>query len=173
MNRFCIASLLPLAALAVTITGAQASPTSCSAPIYHQYDFWVGDWTVTNKQGKVVGTDSVTRQLDGCVVYERYIDAGDKSVGIGMSSAQPGNKTWHQTFMDDSGVVVTLDGTFHDGVMELRGTNYPAGGAVMSDALWIPHGSVVEEIWKVSTDAGRTWKVRFDGFFHRRGKGTA
>jgi hypothetical protein len=166
--RILVAISLVFLAQAITATAASPPPGPCTASVYHQFDFWIGEWTVKNKKGNVVGADTVTKQLNGCVVYERYVDAGDKSVGIGLSGVQLGNNTWHQTFMDDGGVVVTLDGTFHAGMMELRGTNYPSGAPLMSDGIWIPHGDVVEEIWKVSMDGGRTWKVRFDGLFHRQ-----
>ncbi len=173
VNRLTGFGILLLALLIVTKTTGHGSPVVCTAPIYHQFDFWVGQWTVTNSSGKVVGTDTVTRELNGCIIYERYVDAGDNSVGIGLSGVQFGNRAWHQTFMDDAGAVITLDGSFHNGKMELRGTNYPAGSPLMSDGIWMLHGNVVEEIWKVSTDGGRTWKVRFDGFFHRRDARTA
>jgi hypothetical protein len=166
--QISLASVLTFAACPNAQVMASSPVAPCSAPIYHQFDFWLGDWTVTNAKNKVIGVDSVTRRLGGCVIYERYVDAGDKSVGIGLSGVQIGNATWHQTFMDDEGTVVTLDGRWHNGIMELRGKNFPAGRPLLSDGIWIPKNGVVEEVWKVSTDGGRTWKVRFDGFFHKR-----
>lgn len=152
-----IASILALAPL--------PSPAACDAPIYHQFDFWIGTWRVTDAHGKLLGYDSVSKRLDGCVIYEEYHDAGDPSVGIGMSYDR-GRARWHQDFMDDAGFVLTLDGALQNGAMILEGTDYINGRPRLNRGTWSRHGDVVEELWQISTDGGKSWKTHFDGWFH-------
>lgn len=37
----------------------------CTAPEHSQFDFWVGEWSVTDGEGKVVGTNTIEKILDG------------------------------------------------------------------------------------------------------------
>jgi hypothetical protein len=51
-----------------------SKPAACTAPEYHQFDFWVGDWDAfdfDNPTTKVARTQ-VDRILDGCVLGENY-----------------------------------------------------------------------------------------------------
>jgi len=140
---------------------------ACEAPPYHQFDFWIGSWRVTDAHGKLRGHDFVSRRLQGCAIYEEYHDANDPSVGIGMTTYDAGRRRWHQDFMDDTGFFLMLDGSFHNGAMTLEGTDYPNGKPQLNRGTWTRRGDVVEELWQVSVDGGKTWRTKFDGFFHR------
>ncbi len=65
--------LLSMASLgAKSVTSA-----SCSAPEYHEFDFWLGDWDsfdfgTSKKDARV----RVSRILDGCVIHEDYQSVG-------------------------------------------------------------------------------------------------
>lgn len=59
-------------ALAVTVEASPApspaaTPAPCSAPEYRQFDFWIGRWNVYGPDGRLAGTNDVTREFDGCV----------------------------------------------------------------------------------------------------------
>jgi hypothetical protein len=156
-----------VAAAALFCAAAAPAAAACTAPAYHQFDFWVGKWRVTDAHGRLLGYDTVSKMLGGCVIYEKYEDAGDPSVGIGMTAygMRPGQ--WHQDFMDDTGFVLALDGSLQHGAMVLTGTNYVRGKRVLNRGVWTPRGNLVEELWTVSSDGGHTWKTQFDGWFHR------
>jgi hypothetical protein len=140
---------------------------ACTSPVYSQFDFWVGHWRVTDARGKLLGYDDVTKRLDGCVVYEEYRDAIHPSLGIGMTGYEEGRGRWHQDFMDDGGFVLALDGSLQEGKMILNGTDYVNGKPRLNRGVWTRRGDEVEELWTISLDGGRTWKTRFDGWFHR------
>ena len=147
---------------------AQAADT-CHSAAYHQFDFFVGSWSVTTQAGKKIGTDEVTKEYGGCVIVEKWHDAGDPGGGIGLTGYQIGRKTWHQDFMDDGGFVLSIDGALIGTQMIMRGTDYPSDGkSRLHRVTWTPRrdGSV-EELWKTSDDGGKTWRVHFDGIFRR------
>ncbi|MGA7092429.1 MAG: hypothetical protein WBX23_00210 [Candidatus Cybelea sp.] len=139
---------------------------ACGAPVYHQFDFWVGTWRVTDARGKLLGRDIVSKRLSGCIVYEEYHDADVPSVGIGMTGYERGRARWHQDFMDDNGFVLALDGRLQGGAMVLEGTDFAGGKVRLNRGIWSRHGGLVEELWQISTDGGKTWRTRFDGWFH-------
>jgi hypothetical protein len=170
-RRIEYASTMKPLALWLAFCGMACLPArasaACTSPVYSQFDFWVGHWRVTDARGKVVGYDDVTKRLDGCIVYEEYHDAMHPSLGIGMTGYEAGLRRWHQDFMDDGGFVLALDGSMQKGEMILNGTDYVHGKTRLNRGVWNRRGDEVEELWTISLDGGRTWKTRFDGWFHR------
>ena len=84
-------------------------PKACSASAYRQFDFWLGEWEVRNPKDEVVGSNTIRRILTGCVLHESWIGA---SGGGGQSHNIYNMQTeqWHQTWVDDSGRLLQLDG---------------------------------------------------------------
>jgi hypothetical protein len=166
LPRFVLS--IVISAIATGVPAAARAAACTSAP-YHQFDFFVGHWDVYDAAGKFQGTDLVEKRINGCAIYEQYTNP-DGSVGIGLSAYQAEPKTWHQDFMSQSGLVVSLDGRPSiRAAMVLSGEDYPADGSRRLDkGVWLVKSGVVEETWTVSTDGGKTWKTLFDGFFHRK-----
>lgn len=140
---------------------------ACLTPVYHQFDFWIGNWRVTDVHGKLLGHDYISKRLKNCTIYEEYHDADDPSAGEGFTSYDAGRRQWHQSFVDDTGFVLDLDGGLRNGAMVLEGTDYVNGRPRLNRGTWSKRGDAVEELWQISMDGGRTWKTRFDGWFHR------
>src|SRR5215467_6478116 len=44
----------------------------CLAPRFRQFDFWLGDWSVSNAANPFVGINPVTSELGGCVLEEHW-----------------------------------------------------------------------------------------------------
>jgi hypothetical protein len=153
--------------LYATMTPAGATAT-CSGSVYHQLDFFVGDWIVTDKDGKQFATDRVSKEFGGCVVWEQWF-GGSGSRGAGYSGYDEARRRWVQTFMDNRGTVLVFEGNPDESTFVLEGPSYPKPGVVEKNRVIfrsLPQG-VVEEYW-TTTDAGGKTKVVFDGFFHRR-----
>jgi hypothetical protein len=141
----------------------------CSAPEHRQFDFWVGDWTVMGADGKLAGTNTVERLLDGCVIAEHWTGAGGTH-GTSLNAYDSTTKRWHQTWVDDRGTVLLLDGRFAHDTMTL--TN---GTTTINRIRWTrEHGDAdrVRQIWDLSPDGGKTWQLLFNGLYVRRAKGT-
>lgn len=145
-------------------------PAACSASAYRQFDFWIGDWDVTNPQGAVAGTNTITRILNGCVLHESWTGAaGNKGESHNIYSLQTGQ--WHQTWVDASGTLLLLDGGLDaDGKMVMRGKTKGQGGQeVLNEISWEPLASgQVRQMWRTSTDAGANWQVVFNGLYTRK-----
>ena len=70
MFRFLAVALV--SAIAACAAPAAARAAVCSSAAYHQFDFFVGHWTVYDEKGHFAGHDDVEKRLNGCVVYEQY-----------------------------------------------------------------------------------------------------
>jgi len=155
-------SLLPLAAT----TGA-GLPSSCADPAYRQFDFWVGDWNVTNPTGALAGRDRVEKLFGGCVLKETWTGLQGGG-GTSLNIYDAPRKLWHQTWTDSMGTLLVLEGGLKDGKMVLSGDQVqPDGSHLLNRITWAPKDGTVRQTWDVSKDAGKSWKVVFDGTYKK------
>ncbi len=151
--------------------GTAAPPALCSSPECHQFDFWIGDWEVRTPKGALAGTNRVVAIVGGCVIQENWVGARGMS-GTSINMYVPSTRTWHQTWLDDHGTLLLLDGQFKDGAMVLTGETSAAGSSgqkALQRITWtqLPGGKV-RQLWETSSDAGKTWTVAFDGTYSRK-----
>jgi hypothetical protein len=155
---------------APTLRSARAASEACSAPDYRQFDFWLGQWEVQTPDGKHAGTNNITRILGGCVLQEHWSGAkGMHGTSFNIYDAAAGR--WHQTWVDDRGTLLTLDGRLENGAMVLRGETHGHDGVTMTQRItWskLANGHV-RQLWEASRDGGGTWQVVFDGIYIKRG----
>lgn len=170
-NLLVLALLLPLS-LAAQQTEPESPPAeqACSATEYRQFDFWIGDWNVT-ANGVPAGTNSIHPVHKGCALKENWQSAGEGGVsGSSFNIFDKATGRWHQTWVDDSGTLLELDGGLVDGVMVLKGQRPARDGSGMAQhrISWTPNpdGSV-RQLWEASKDEGESWAVLFDGLYQR------
>jgi hypothetical protein len=146
------------------------SPPGCDAAVRRQFDFWVGDWSVT-VGGKPAGDNRIEKILGGCALLENWTGAGGMS-GKSLNFYDPQRDQWHQTWVDDRGGSLGLDGKFADGRMVLTGSakNPQTGKTTINRIIWTPlPADRVRQVWETSSD-GQSWTVAFDGLYTRRKK---
>ena len=147
MTKPILFTALVALALACTVHAdegsAPAPPKACAAPEFRQFDFWLGDWNVADPKG---GTGSSFNIYDAT------------------------NKRWHQTWVDNDGTLLELEGGIVDGKMVLDGPGKgPKGEAVTNRIAWekLADGRV-RQTWTVSSDGGKTWTTAFDGYYSKK-----
>jgi hypothetical protein len=156
-------------AMPVAGAGAQtSSPPPCSSAEFHQFDFWIGKWTVTDSAGKQLGTNEIISVSGGCGLLENWQDTGSGSgKSLNMYEASAGH--WTQTWVGSGGGVLRLSGGLQDGKMVLGDDRVTARGPVKDRITWtpLPDGRV-RQTWDISTDGGATWQTTFDGYYAHR-----
>lgn len=147
-------------------SGGQSTKPACSDPINHQFDFWIGRWNVT-EHGKPAGTSHIEQILDGCALLENWSGA-QGGAGKSLNFYDPADGLWHQTWVDQSGSVLNLAGSFKDGAMRLEGRR-PASKqqpALRHRITWTPKGGgKVRQLWESSPVDQDDWRVQFDGIY--------
>ena len=141
----------------------QAAPPPCDSPEHHQFDFWIGDWQVHRPDGALAGINRITREYGGCVIHERYA-TGKGYSGESLNVYDAARKVWHQTWVDDSGLLLTIEGRWNGKSMVLEGLAPDSGGAMVKQRItWTPNSDgSVRQLWETA-DAKGAWTVAFDG----------
>jgi len=144
-------------------------PPACSGPEFRQFDFWLGDWDVKLPNGKVAGTNSIKSILDGCVLQESWEGSG-KVRGHSFNIYDAAAKRWHQTWVDNGGTLLNLNGGLEGGKMVLAGDSMDEKGTTVKNRItWTPiDADHVRQLWETSSDSGKTWEVAFDGMYTKR-----
>ena len=158
--------LLGLLLLASSVAAAPATPTPCSGPEFHQFDFWIGSWIVKDDKGQMLGTNDVTVIQDGCVLQEHW-KGTDGSAGTSFNIYYAPTGRWHQTWVDSQGGLLRMDGGIVNGAMVLQGQRVGKRfKSVIDKITWtpLPDGRV-RQFWQASVDGGKTWKPIFDGYY--------
>ena len=151
---------------------AQQAKPSCSDPGYRQFDFWVGDWEVTDSTGKAVyGNNRITLEEGKCLVHEHWTGSRG-GTGQSLNFRDPHTGRWSQVWVGNDGLILNISGGLEVQAMVLTGEGMTMQGKqkALHRASWtpLPDGRV-RQYWQQSTDAGKTWTVVFDGWYRRKG----
>lgn len=139
---------------------AQNGQSPCSSPKAHEFDFWLGEWTVyQNGTDKIVGYNSITSVAGGCGLQENWKDITGSSIGTSLNKYAFRKSKWQQFWIDNSGLTLELEGEYKDSKMILVNAT--------SKITWFNNtDGTVRQLWEQTTD-GKTWTVAFDGLYKK------
>ena len=109
-----------LAALLVqTASPPTPPPPACTGPEHRQFDFWVGEWTVTpTGKANVVASSLIEKLYGGCAVRENWMPLKG-TAGGSLNNYYDGQ--WRQTWVDAANSRVDFTGGLVDGKMVMTG----------------------------------------------------
>jgi tetratricopeptide (TPR) repeat protein len=146
---------------------AEKRLTPCASDEYRQFDFWLGTWDVESPQGQPLGTNTVERNLDGCLLTERW-ESVTGSLGLSINYYDRETGTWTQTYRDNAGNVSAwpdLSGGLRAGAMVLENRDDPESWTRWT---WTPQpDGRVRQMAETSSDQGETWTVVWDSYYVR------
>jgi hypothetical protein len=163
-----LATVFVLAWSSAALAQDGSQPAPCSSSEYRQFDFWLGEWKVTDRDGKLLGHNRITSTLGGCALEENWKSANGRSIGSSYNIYDRGREVWHQTWIDNSGLLLTIEGGIRDGSMVLEGLAQGPKGESRQRITWtlLPDGRV-RQLWE-SAPPGGEFKTAFEGFYARR-----
>ncbi|WMS86540.1 hypothetical protein [Pleionea litopenaei] len=162
MNSHTVKMVLSLCFI---LMATMASAT-CNSEMSKQFDFWLGDWKVFDKDGKLVGNNLIQKAQNGCVITELYsTEKGYSGQSINIFDAT--RKVWHQTWVDNKGGLLVLEGKWNGQAMLLTGqTQAQDGNTLLQKIKWTPKSDgSVHQHWQVSKDKGQHWEDAFYGVY--------
>ena len=150
-----------------SLFSAQQKP--CTAQEYRQFDFWIGAWEVKDINGKVVGNNKIFPILEGCALSENWTSIAGNP-GTSYNFYDHAENKWHQTWIDQTGGALYLDGGLVGSNMVLKGYR-PSNdeGNALHQITWTPMpDGRVKQHWQVSSNEGKIWKDVFIGFYNKK-----
>jgi hypothetical protein len=151
--------------MAIFVIAQNQNQSPCSNPKAHEFDFWIGNWTVyQNGTDKVVGYNNIVPVAAGCGIQENWKDVTGSSIGTSLNKYAFAKGKWQQFWIDNSGTTLELEGNFADNKMILTGQS----GDTTEKITWFKNADgTVRQLWEQSKDKGTTWIMAFDGLYKK------
>ncbi len=148
----------------VILTGPTCGPEA------RQFDFWLGEWSVTGPKGKHVGDSSIQKILGGCVILENW-SAGANGAGKSFNTYDTATKTWRQSWVDAQGNHADFDkGVWTEPSLVFEGHNPSPKNepAIQRFTFTRLDANNVRQMQEESIDGGKTWYVSYDFHYTRK-----
>lgn len=167
-------SMMFFLSLACLNATAQINAQPCSSPEASQFDFWLGDWTLTWSD-TLHGTNHVEKIMGGCTVQENFTDPSINYLGKSWTVYNKNYNHWQQTWVDNQGGYIALTGGRAGDSMVLTTAersvsgNLSATGKIISRMVFYNISSdSFSWNWEASTDGGKTWKINWHIQYRRK-----
>ncbi|GHF27279.1 hypothetical protein GCM10017044_22910 [Kordiimonas sediminis] len=153
-------------------THAQATADNiCDAPPFHDFDFWLGDWEVTDAStGKVAGENTIVSIENNCALLETWTSATG-GTGRSLNFYNPESGKWRQLWISAGAYSIDFDGGLKDGSMVLEGTiwYYQNNQTEQFRGTWtlLEDGSVRQFMEQYNRQTNM-WDVWFNGIYKRK-----
>ncbi len=136
-------------------------PKPCTSEEYQAFDFWLGEWRVTApKQKTPPATSIITKANNGCSIHEKYTTSSGYT-GNSINFYDSGTKKWHQTWIDNQGAPLYLNGEYKNNAMVLTNDQ--------NRITWrLLENKQVNQVWETTKDKGKTWQIIFNGFYTKK-----
>jgi hypothetical protein len=156
---------------AIALAQEQQQPAySCDTTVQHrQFDFWLGQWEVTDKAGNTVyGHNEISKHNGGCLLLEQWRSSRG-GTGSSINYYDPVQGQWHQDWVDASSIIHTAGGINDAGAMVMQGTityleeqreaGFRASWISLSDGR-------VRQTFEEQDEQGR-WQPWFEGYYRQ------
>lgn len=143
--------------------------SACSSPEASQFDFWIGEWELSWND-TLHGINSITKEMNDCVVHEHFNDPKNKYSGSSWSVYNVQTHQWQQTWVDNSGGYIVLTGGMNGNRMVLTTSESKTNtGSIIHQMIFynISHNAF-DWNWEASADQGKTWEVKWKIHYHRK-----
>lgn len=152
------------------VVGQNTEEYPCCSDEHRQFDFWIGEWTVYDTTGNLLGTNNIFLGQDNCLMIENWKSANSNFSGTSYNFYDSNNKTWNQTWVDNQSSNLDLKGIFVGGKMilrtELRENN--SGVKFYHQISWTPNDDgTVTQRWDVLSEQDSLLNTAFLGIYKK------
>lgn len=152
----------------ITTQNKESNQCNCCTEKHQQFDFWIGSWDVYNTDGKLVGTNTISKNYGDCMLKEEWISTGTNR-GTSTNYYNKSDDNWNQVWVDNSGYNLVLKGKFTNGKMILKSKiAQNKKGNYYNQITWIPNddGSVTQ-LWEQFKPSGSLIQEVFKGIYKK------
>jgi len=149
---------------------AQTNTCNCCTEDHKAFDFWVGQWTVTNSDGSIAGENSIQKIQDNCILLEQWTSAKGNFTGTSQNFYNLQTKQWEQLWIDNQGGHLKLKGNRKGNQMVMRTEDQTnkEGKSFFHRITWTKNDDgTVRQLWETITD-GKEITIAFDGLYKKK-----
>ena len=142
----------------------------CSSKEYAQFDFWIGEWEVTNPDGSKAGENRIEKIQGECVLKENWTSATPGYTGTSYNFYNAAKKQWEQIWVDNQGGNLHLKGHRKGNKMILRTDDLinQEGKIFYHQITWTANkDGTVRQYWETFVE-GVDVSVAFNGLYKRK-----
>lgn len=148
---------------------SDSSACICCLSPFTDFDFWTGEWQVTDTAGTFLGTNQIQRHLDQCLLLENWTSGGINR-GKSINYYDPSDQKWHQTWIDNQGTILHLSGGLEEDGMVME-SPWQTGSKVARykhRITWAPQsdGRVIQS-WDMLDAEGQVLQTLFRGIYSK------
>lgn len=146
-----------------------AQQNNCGSEKYNEFDFWIGSWEVFDEKGKLLGTNTITKKYDNCVLTESWVSSG-KNKGTSINFYNRNDNSWNQIWVDNSGYTLSLKGKLENGVMVLKSDiQKNKKGNYYNQISWtLNNDESVTQLWEVFSEKHVKISEAFKGIYKKK-----
>jgi tetratricopeptide (TPR) repeat protein len=158
---------------AALVERAKRAQTPCRyAPEHRQFDFWIGEWSVTKaKDESPAGDSRIELSLGDCVIVENWTSKNTTYAGKSYNVYNTDAQRWEQFWVDNSAGMIHFIGSLKDGAMDFYTEDVvqPDGTTYKRHLRFFRLGpDKVRQYSQGSTDHGKTWTDEYDFIYTRK-----
>ena len=159
-----------------SLTSSAATPQSpcLNDPAYNGWDFWLGDWVVHDKAGKLQGHNSISKSANGCLIDERWTSVNNIT-GYSLNYYNPVTKLWSQKWVSAGSVIEYSGAQTEPNELVLEGFLYNQSNKTKSGfkGTWtLLDDGRVRQLFEIYNDDKKAWNVWFDGYYTKQTSST-
>ena len=156
--------------LVVNYSMAQTNACNCCTENHQAFDFWIGEWMVTNPDGSKAGENSIKKIQDNCILQENWTSAKGNFTGTSNNFYNYKTKQWEQIWVDNQGQSLHLKGNRKGNQMILKTEpeKNADGQSFYHRVTWtLNDDGTVRQYWETITE-GKAIVVAFDGLYKKK-----
>lgn len=157
----------------IGVINAQNCP--CCTEYHDQFDFWEGEWVVTDTLDNIIGYNTIVKEPGNCLLREHWRGTSGGS-GRSMNYFDPADSTWNQLWVSGNGFILRLKGGLSaDGKsMQLYSEWHEnkEGQNQRHQITWRPisDDELIQE-WQIVNQEGEVQLTFFYGVYRKEEKG--
>ncbi|MEX0291334.1 MAG: hypothetical protein AB3N14_19680 [Flavobacteriaceae bacterium] len=151
------------------LTYGQTQNCACCTENHKAFDFWIGEWEVTNTDGSAAGKNTIEKIQSDCMLSENWISASAGFTGTSINFYNQRTGQWEQLWVDNAGNQLKLKGKKVGNQMILSSDEFKRNDGLLyvNRITWTANddGSV-RQLWEV-LQKDSVVSVAFDGLYKK------
>lgn len=162
--------ILSILSFTISFNVLLAQQQPCQSEQYKAFDFWIGEWMVTDTVGNPLGTNSIKKEESGCLVTEHWTGQSG-GTGSSMNYYNPADSSWNQLWVSSNGFILKMKGEANLNQMVLTSdlSKNQTGQSIYHRITWtLNDDQTVTQLWQVLNDQKQVLSEAFRGIYAKK-----